>query len=556
MKFYGDWKLNTYIYGPKDDPYHSSPKWREPYPAAEGALLKALVKTASENQVNFYWAIHPGLDIKWNKQDSLAVLHKFENMYELGIRHFAVFFDDISGEGTKAEKQAGLLNYLQAEFVAKHSDVGNLIMCPTEYNKSWSNLKPQTYLDILGDQLHPAIHIMWTGNSVIHDITKEGQLWVNKRIKRPSFVWWNFPVSDYVRNHLLLGPAMGLDKDAKVDMSGFVSNPMDKPEASKVAIFSIANYSWNLQGYQPMETWKSAIQHVFPEVASAYTLFAEHNTDPGANYHQYRREESWTILPVLKAVKSAIVGQAIQGAASAEKNQLAQTFKDFQQAAQQLLTASNNKRFVAEVSPWLQHFGYLGRAGQEILAAHQSQTVEEAYSHFLALQVARDSMRSIDLHSNRNPYQPGIVTGSRYIKPFVDSVYFQYVGYFKEKGLAVPVSIDLPKASLTTSITQLASLPVEATEALTGQLLKLTPMLEFTKFKPQDYVQIQISSHHQLKQLIFEAEGAKEKLTVEGSTDGKSWKTADLNKSKFIRLRNNTNTEVSVKLKKLELILQ
>ena len=30
LRFYGKLKLNTYIYGPKDDPYHSSPHWRKP----------------------------------------------------------------------------------------------------------------------------------------------------------------------------------------------------------------------------------------------------------------------------------------------------------------------------------------------------------------------------------------------------------------------------------------------------------------------------------------------------------------------------------------------
>ena len=27
LRFYGQNKMNTYIYGPKDDPYHSSPHW-------------------------------------------------------------------------------------------------------------------------------------------------------------------------------------------------------------------------------------------------------------------------------------------------------------------------------------------------------------------------------------------------------------------------------------------------------------------------------------------------------------------------------------------------
>ncbi len=40
FRFYGDWKMNTYIYGPKDDPFHGfSRRWRDPYPEAEAKRL-------------------------------------------------------------------------------------------------------------------------------------------------------------------------------------------------------------------------------------------------------------------------------------------------------------------------------------------------------------------------------------------------------------------------------------------------------------------------------------------------------------------------------------
>jgi hyaluronoglucosaminidase len=42
MAFYGDMKLNTYIYAPKADPYHRD-RWREPYPPDQLAGLGALV---------------------------------------------------------------------------------------------------------------------------------------------------------------------------------------------------------------------------------------------------------------------------------------------------------------------------------------------------------------------------------------------------------------------------------------------------------------------------------------------------------------------------------
>ena len=47
IEFYGDVKANTYIYAPKDDPYHRD-RWREPYPADKLAELGELVTTATE----------------------------------------------------------------------------------------------------------------------------------------------------------------------------------------------------------------------------------------------------------------------------------------------------------------------------------------------------------------------------------------------------------------------------------------------------------------------------------------------------------------------------
>src|SRR5262249_10499647 len=52
MAFYGDNKMNTYIYAPKDDPYHRD-QWRVPYPPDKYAELAQLVQTAAANHVKF-----------------------------------------------------------------------------------------------------------------------------------------------------------------------------------------------------------------------------------------------------------------------------------------------------------------------------------------------------------------------------------------------------------------------------------------------------------------------------------------------------------------------
>lgn len=40
IDFYGKFKMNTYLYGPKDDPFHSCPNWRLPYPEKEAQNIK------------------------------------------------------------------------------------------------------------------------------------------------------------------------------------------------------------------------------------------------------------------------------------------------------------------------------------------------------------------------------------------------------------------------------------------------------------------------------------------------------------------------------------
>ena len=48
IDFYGKCKLNTYLYGPKDDHFHSCPNWRKPYPAVEAKQIKELQRRMAQ----------------------------------------------------------------------------------------------------------------------------------------------------------------------------------------------------------------------------------------------------------------------------------------------------------------------------------------------------------------------------------------------------------------------------------------------------------------------------------------------------------------------------
>ena len=291
IDFMGRNKMNLYVYGPKDDPYHRTPSWREPYPSEEAAKIAELVKACKDNLVEFAWAIHPGGDIRWDAEDYSNILKKFDAMYALGVRSFAIFFDDIKGDGADAHKQAEWLTTLKKDLFKAHKDIAHLILCPTEYAKARSKPGEDGALAIFGKSLDPAYQIFWTGDQVMSHVTRSTLEYVGSRTRRPALFWWNFPVSDYILPHILQGPAYGFDTDlTSKDLSGLLTNPMEHGEASKLAIYSVADYTWNPSGYNPMDSWERALVELVPEDTEAYRLFAIHNCDAGK---RFRRAESW-----------------------------------------------------------------------------------------------------------------------------------------------------------------------------------------------------------------------------------------------------------------------
>ena len=556
IRFYGQIKLNTYIYGPKDDPYHSSPNWRKPYPEKEATQIRELTKVAKQNKVNFVWAIHPGLDIQWNKTDSLNILEKFEKMYDLGVRAFAVFFDDISGEGTRPEKQAGLLNYIHQAFVTQKPDVQPLIMCPTEYNRSWAKTD---YLDILGAQLDPAIQIMWTGDKVVTDITKEGIEWVNKRIRRPAYIWWNFPVSDYCQDHLLMGPAYGLDQEAAGTMMGFVSNPMEYAEASKVAIFGVGMYTWNIRKYDPNQAWQAACAYIMPEAALAFQTFCEHNSDPGPNGHLYRREES---ARYVTPIQTLMEGYKRNQFPEKEANTLGTLFAQITASPSMIFGQNRNRRMVEQIAPWLNQFEALGRAGTSALQrAHAWYSKDKAYTWQLYLETAQRirTMQTINRTLNQKASPKGVKCGSRVLYPFIMDLYRQTSRNLLSTEETKPEEVEISQPFLFTNIEQLKNQPLAEGDNTIGYV----PVFEVFKMQPGGYIGIGWEVQKEAVELAYNLPKSNvEGRVFEWSADGKQWTRIEEantsqardtlrsidSKARYLRVRNASNQPIETRV--------
>ena len=417
FEFYGCNKLNIYVYGPKDDPYHRA-HWRDPYPQDEAERLKELVQEAHRNKVQFVWAVHPGGDIQWNLKDSMAVCQKLEWMYELGVRTFAVFFDDIWGEGSKADKQAGLLNYVTDNFVRKHSDVQPLIMCPTQYNKAWSG---GDYLSTLGTRMYPEVRVMWTGNSVVDMIERGDMEWINKQLGRKAFIWLNYPVNDYCQSRMLMGKTYGNGLDINEMVSGFCSNPMEYAEASKVSLYSIADYTWNMPQYDAVRSWQQAITELMPTASEPFRWFCENNIDLGKTGHGLRREgESPRFPQAGKAAWTEYEGffQKLAG-----------------EAALLLADSVNSPEMLGEIKPWAESMRLQGLRGLTVTRLAKAQEAGDSiqfiglYRTQQAIEQAQKAIISRNWEGSVVKAKP--VVGGTVIAPWIDRTLAESVKAYK-----------------------------------------------------------------------------------------------------------------------------
>ena len=426
LEFYGRNKLNTYIYAPKDDPYHHGAGCYEPYPEDKAAELKKVVKHARRNHVRFFWAIHPANTIDWYNQNGTPHLDqlcaKLQQLYELGVRDFCVFVDDSNGEIGKASRQVQLCNYIQQHFIRKHSDVNQeLIMCPTGYNRGWTN---EGFLTEMGNGLPKDILMMWTGNTVVHDIKLDGQKWVNRFLKSPTFVWWNWPCNDFRRDRLSMGRTYGLDTAAemKKQMSGFVANPMEHAEAGKVGLFGVADYTWNITRFESQSTWRAGIRRLYPEYREEMQLFCDHNSNLLPNVHEYYREESVSLAPLIKTLRRQVEKNALSEEALQEMRKV---FKAMRKAGRKLSRAEGSAAALAqEIQPWFRQFEKLGYAGDRLLGSCSAQEKKPLLEFLRATNALADMKKMTRRQWNGSGVTEvqGVTVATEHIMPLLESL--------------------------------------------------------------------------------------------------------------------------------------
>ena len=322
MDYAKRYKMNIFLYGPKSDPYHLG-KWKEEYPVelteeekAHGVLsqddIRTITDKAAECNVDFVWVAHPAMQNGINfgshatiDQGVQDLMTKFDHMYDLGVREFGVFLDDIPYGSANGSSHAYLIDQVQkklyetynTEGVAPEDQIKPLFFTPTYYTVYGAS---SGYLSAFRD-IHEDVVICFTGNDVFSDISNADAAQYEEWIGRTPCLWWNYPVNDNDDNVFYTCPIDSFysqDSDLS-NFIGIVSNPMNFEEASKVAFFAIADYSWNPGAFNAQQNWNHCFDSIIPddpEMAEALkVVYGSLNkkiepTDLRKLYNQYKSE--------------------------------------------------------------------------------------------------------------------------------------------------------------------------------------------------------------------------------------------------------------------------
>ena len=204
------------------------------------------------------------------------------------------------------------------------------------------------------------------------------------------------------------------------------------------------------------------------------------------------------------------------------------------EAADILLSSTENEALIAEMKPWLMQHKLMGETGQEVLAmleaynAGNQEFFLRKYKHVKALQ---QQMFNVDQTYNQNPYQPGVKTAGLVIKPLIDKTFAKAVELYNQKyNAALDAKTDYMPHTLTSDVNQLKNLPLRQK---TNRVL-VSPANEVIKWQGKGHMTIELDKVYPLQ--TIDIDFGKPEIAAWGvleiSTNGVSWQKVDFQQNK------------------------
>lgn len=395
IKFMGQMKMNFFMYSPKDDPYNRD-RWREDYPPEFINRLRDTLEVAKDNFVTFSFAMNPGLSIKYSDDSEFSILmHKYQQAWDLGIRNYSLQIDDIGNAvrhpedavkfKNQGEAHAYLTNRVYRALKAKDSNIG-FSMCGMMYYIA----QPDDYTYSLGDNLDPEISCMWTGGDVVDSFISIDEVYLfASGIKRKPFISDNYPVNDFATTRLFMGPLTGRPNDLIYHVyNGFLENPMNQEEASKIGLACSADYAWNPYKYDPERSFENALYQVAGRKGyPALRLFCENNR---SSVMEKRESIEMTRL-ILDYFEKPTDSNYLK--LHSYLTRLSTLESDLNQTI-------DNKKLLQEIHPWvlkLQAYGNAGVKALELIHNGPKMQADKAWTLYQDLKIATGKAQDIPL---------------------------------------------------------------------------------------------------------------------------------------------------------------
>jgi hyaluronoglucosaminidase len=275
--------MNTYLYAPKDDPYHRE-KWDRPYPRKKWKEMLRLVRSAQKYKIDFVYGFHPGKGLRFSDDKPIRVLlAKAARFYDAGVRAFAILFDDIPSHLDSAADRrtfGGSLARAEGAWLGKileHRPVGwsdtEWWICPSYYTDDPLLARvfgrfEANFLEKMAEHLPPSVACCWTGPKVVcKKITLADARRAARRIRRRLILWDNYPVNDLsMSREMHLAPLTGRDTRLAQVVHGYLNNPLLQESLSFIPLATCFDYAAEPAAYDPEKSWELIIKQRFGAV--------------------------------------------------------------------------------------------------------------------------------------------------------------------------------------------------------------------------------------------------------------------------------------------------
>ncbi|MFF8013353.1 beta-N-acetylglucosaminidase domain-containing protein [Streptomyces sp. NPDC007929] len=414
LDFMGRTKQNRYLYAPGDDLYRQA-RWREPYPAGARARFRELAERARANHVSLGWAVAPGQAMCFASDDDVrALTRKLDAMWALGFRAFQLQFQDVSysewhcgadaerfgsGPEAAARAQARVANAVARHLAARHPGAAGLSLMPTEYYEEGTT----DYRRALASELADGVEVAWTGVGVVPRTITGGELADARRaFGHPLVTMDNYPVNDYEPGRIFLGPYQGREPAVATGSAALLANAMQQPEASRIPLFTAADYAWNPRAYRPGESWRAAIADLAGgDRRREQALAALAGNDASSVLDD---EESAYLRPLTEAYWASRTAGGAGFDGDAERR-LREAFTVLRELPRRL----SGTGLGSEVAPWaeqLSSYGEAGTAALGMLDAQRAGDAAAAWSAYRRLGALRAGLESAPVEVGTDVLDP------------------------------------------------------------------------------------------------------------------------------------------------------